>query len=454
MAEQNPRTSADHGEGPITAALPTVAAQQQEMSSSEPASVRQEKVKVPAQLKVLIVAAFVIALGFGLIAPVLPRYAASFDVGAMAASAVVSMFAVARLAFAPSSGKLVGKFGERPTYIVGLIIVALSSLATAFAVSYPTLLVARAIGGIGSVMFTVSAMGLLVRHSPPSIRGRISGYYATSFLLGNILGPVAGSAMAGLGMRLPFIIYGIALFIAAAVVFIFLEDSSEGSTSTSASRPQLQFREAWRFTNYRSALTTNFAMGWVALGLRVSLMPLAAVALLASYHAGENYDANAGGTVLAGLALALYAAGNALSQNISGALSDRFGRRRLIFTGLLIAGTATLLVGYAPSPVLFTVFSALTGIGTGFLAPSLQASVADIIGNSRNGGQVLAYFQMASDVGQIIGPILAGFIADQFGYGHAFALSAVFMLVCTLGWRPWRNPRFPRELADDGYTGK
>lgn len=37
-------------------------------------------------------------------------------------------------------------------------------------------------------MFTVSAMGLLVHLSPAHMRGRISGYYAAAFLLGNLLG--------------------------------------------------------------------------------------------------------------------------------------------------------------------------------------------------------------------------------------------------------------------------
>lgn len=456
MSEKNPHLPIEPGENPITAAIPQVAQQYQDLSHA-PATA-PAKAKVPTQLKVMILASFVIALGFGLIAPVLPRYAASFDVGAMAASAVVSMFAVTRLVFAPAAGKWISKFGERRMYILGLFIVALGSFGTAFTWNYTSLLAMRALGGIGSVMFTVSAMGLLVRHSPPTLRGRISGYYATSFLLGNILGPVAGSAMAGLGMRLPFVLYGCALLIAMTVIGIFLREKPTDIDYTSSmpivKKGELAFKDALKFSNYKAGLFGNFALGWAAFGLRIALMPLAAVALLTAYHAGENYDAAAGGTVLSGIAMATYAAGNAISQNVAGAISDKNGRRGPIFWGMLFGFACTVVVGFAPNPIIFVVFSGLTGIGIGFVAPSLQASIADIVGNNRNGGQVLAIYQMANDLGQIIGPILAGAIADRFGFGVAFSASAVLLLLTCIGYIPGRKPKFPAELADSDYTGK
>ena len=83
--------------------------------------------RIPREIWVLIGAAFIIAVGFGLITPVLPQFARSFDVGVTAASVVVSAFAFFRLVFAPVGGRLVTTLGERPVYLTGLIIVALST---------------------------------------------------------------------------------------------------------------------------------------------------------------------------------------------------------------------------------------------------------------------------------------------------------------------------------------
>ncbi|MDN5743591.1 MAG: MFS transporter, partial [Nocardioidaceae bacterium] len=181
---------------------------------------------LPGEIKVLIAAAFVIAVGFGLVSPVLPAYARSFDVGVAAASVVVSAFAFFRLLFAPAGGALTTRLGERPVYLTGLLIVAASSLATAFAQSYTQLLIYRGLGGIGSTMFTVSAMSLLVRMAPPSARGRVSSAYASSFLLGGMLGPVLGGLLAEFGLRVPFIVYAAALVVAAAVVGVRLSGTS------------------------------------------------------------------------------------------------------------------------------------------------------------------------------------------------------------------------------------
>ncbi|MDQ4116266.1 MAG: MFS transporter, partial [Actinomycetota bacterium] len=68
--------------------------------------------RLPREIYVLVGASFLIAIGFGLVAPVLPVFVRSFDVGITAASAVVSVFALSRLVFAPMSGTIVGRFGE------------------------------------------------------------------------------------------------------------------------------------------------------------------------------------------------------------------------------------------------------------------------------------------------------------------------------------------------------
>ncbi len=175
----------------------------------------RERPAVPVEIKVLVAAAFVIAVGFGLITGA-AAVRAELRRRGHRGSVIVSAFAFFRLLFAPAGGALVTRLGERPIYIIGLVIVALSTGASAFAQSYWQLLVFRSLGGIGSTMFTVSAMALLVRMAPPLIRGRVSSMYGSAFLIGGVIGPVIGGALGELGMRVPFVVYGVALLIAAA----------------------------------------------------------------------------------------------------------------------------------------------------------------------------------------------------------------------------------------------
>ncbi|MGK7224027.1 MFS transporter [Kocuria flava] len=383
--------------------------------------------RVPQQITVLIAAAFVIAVGYGIVAPVLPQFATTFGVGVSAAGAVVSAFALARLLFAPAGGRILARIGERPTYVVGVLVVAVSSAATAFAQSYWQLLVFRGLGGIGSVMFTISAMGLIVRLAPPRMRGRVSGYYASAFLLGGVLGPVIGGLLAGLGLQAPFLIYAAALLVAVAVVHFRLRDEVLGEGRAGAAQPVLTPREAWSVGAYRAAVASNFANGWTSYGIRVALVPLLAVAVLGA------------GPGVAGLALAVFAAGNALALTVTGRLTDRFGRRPLVLVGLVVNGVATTALGLSGDVVTFVALSLVAGMGAGTMNPGQQAAVADVIGPDRSGGPVLARYQMSADAGQILGPVVAGALADAAGFGWAFGVSGALMLLAALAWLPVRD---------------
>ncbi|WP_081416384.1 MFS transporter [Arthrobacter castelli] len=384
--------------------------------ASETHQARPPRLPIPREIRVLIAAAFVIALGYGLVSPVLPQFAQSFNVGVAAASVIVSAFAFTRLIFAPVGGQLIGKLGERPVYITGLLIVAASTGACAFAQGYWQLLVFRGLGGIGSTMFTVSAMGLIIRLAPPTIRGRVSSAYASAFLLGSIGGPVLGGLLAGFGLRVPFVVYALALIVAAAVVFFRLKDVSLGSKDTAKKQEPMGFREAFGDSAYRSALVSSFANGWSSIGVRVALIPLFAGAALGA------------GPELAGIALAVFAAGNAAALTFSGRLADSIGRKPMVITGLVVNGLATGAIGFTTSVWPFLVVSVIAGLGSGLLNPAQQAVVADVVGNDKSGGKVLAAFQMMADTGGILGPILAGFLADRLSYTWAFGLTGLITL--------------------------
>ena len=381
----------------------------------------QPRTPIPSEIKVLIGAAFVIAIGFGLISPVLPAYARTFDVGVAAASVVVSAFAFFRLVFAPAGGALVARLGERPVYLTGLLVVAASSLATAFAQSYWQLLVFRGLGGLGSTMFTVSAMALLVRLAPPSIRGRVSSAYASSFLVGGMLGPVLGGLLASFGLRLPFIVYAGALVVAVVVVGTRLSGARLRPAADQPQRPPMLVGEALGHPAYRAALASGFANGWCNFGVRVAVLPQFAITV---------YDR----PWVAGAALGVAAVGTALTLQVAGRIADTVGRRPLVITGLAVTALGFGLLGLAGDLVVLLVLSAVSGLGAGLVNPGQQAAVADVVGNDRSGGKVLAAFQMAQDSGAIVGPILVGVIADQAGFGWALATTALVSLLALLPW--------------------
>src|SRR5699024_12244808 len=125
----------------------------------KPGSTIAEKHNVPQSISVLVAARFIIALGYGLIAPILPQFAQSFNVGVAAAGAVISIFAFSRLAFAPVSGRLVDRLGSRRIYLSGLLIVAGATGLGGFVGEYWAILRLRLVAGIGSTVISDSTIG-------------------------------------------------------------------------------------------------------------------------------------------------------------------------------------------------------------------------------------------------------------------------------------------------------
>src|SRR6185312_15541266 len=334
--------------------------EQSDLSRTETSESKQP---LPREVWLLISANVVVALGYGVVAPVLPQYARHFGVSISAATLVITAFALMRLVAAPPAGLLVQRVGERRVYVSGLVIVALSTGACAFAETYWQLIIFRSLGGLGSAMFTVSSLGLMIRISPPDARGRVAGMFSSGFLIGSVGGPVLGSLTVGLGLAAPFLIYGAALLVAAAVVFISLRNSPVALPEATTD-PAVSLRTVLRHRAYRAALFSNFATGWAAFGLRIALVPLFVVE-------GLGYSAG-----FAGLALATFAIGNVAVVIPSGYLSDRVGRRKLLLVGLAVSAVSTVAVGFTTSLPTFLAAAYVTGAATGIFVSPQQAAVA------------------------------------------------------------------------------
>jgi MFS family permease len=176
----------------------------------------------PREVVVLTTVAFFVALGYGMVVPIIPVFAKSFGVTTFAATTVVSVFAAMRLIAATPGGRLVNIFGERLILWIGLSIVAISTLLAGLSQTFTQLLVLRGMGGLGSVMFSISSMSLLMRSVDSDKRGRASSTYQGGFLLGSLAGPAIGGLIVNTNIRAPFFIYAGTLVLAAFTAYFAL----------------------------------------------------------------------------------------------------------------------------------------------------------------------------------------------------------------------------------------
>ena len=101
-------------------------------------------------------------------------------------------------------------------------------------------------------------------------------------------------------------------------------------------------------------------------------------------------------------------------QLLTGALSDRIGRKPLIVTGMLTQAVALGLVALGQSFEVWAVAAVLLGAGTAMVYPTLLAAVGDVAHPSWRARSVGAY-RLWRDGGFAVGAITAGVLADAFG---------------------------------------
>ena len=375
---------------------------------------------LPNEVAVLSLIAFFVAIGFGIVAPAIPVFARSFGVSALAASSVVSVFAFMRFVSAPISGLWVNRFGERIVLTTGLLIVSLSSFFAGFAQDFNYLLILRGAGGLGSTMFTVAAFSLLLRIVAPEKRGRAAAAYQGGFLVGGLAGPAIGGIVIAISLRAPFFFYSFTLLLAAGASAFFLnahdKETNQPKERSKVSTSLQAFATALKNRAYTAALSVNLATGFVSFGIRSSIVPLFVVEELKASPSLIGFGFLA--TSLTQAALLSYA----------GKSTDLKGRRPSMIFGTSVLFSSVIVLVAFENTTGYLISMAIAGIGAAFMGAAPAAVIGDVTGG-KNSGPVVAAFQMTSDLGLIIGPVVAGALVDSVGFGWAFMTGALVSLV-------------------------
>ena len=261
---------------------------------------------------------------YAAIVPLLPTYAAEFDLSKTGAGILAAAYPAGTFLAALPGGWLAARIGVRRTVFVGLSTLIASSLAFAFAPNILVLDIARFVQGLGGAASWAGAIGWLIGASPRERRGELIGSAMAAAIVGALGGPVLGGAAATLGPEVVF--SGVAAVAAGLLVWAAL-------TPEPAPGPRTSLRTV--FASMRDP-RIGIAMWLVGLvGLMFGTLDVLAPLRLDALGAGAATIA----------ATFLVAAGLEAAQSpFTGRLSDRLGRLLPILGGLAAAGTGMALL--------------------------------------------------------------------------------------------------------------
>ena len=137
----------------------------------------------------------------------------------------------------------------------------------------------------------------------------------------------------------------------------------------------------------------------------------------------------------------------------SGWLTSRFGARRVFITSVSLFIAASMLCGTATSLPEIVLFRMLQGLGGALIAPLAQSTLFDINPPSQQ-ARAMSWFGIGVMVGPISGPMLGGWLTENFNWRWVFLINLPVGLACLTGlWllMPER-PRRPRQFDLPGWT--
>ncbi len=136
------------------------------------------------------------------------------------------------------------------------------------------------------------------------------------------------------------------------------------------------------------------------------------------------------GMTQAGIVLGLFAAFGLVGNMIGGALTDKFGRRKLIIFGLVFSALSTLTLGLVTEFVVLYPLAIIIGLFSSIADPAHQAMIADLLPEKQR-AEGFGVLRVVANFSWIIGPTIGGFVANR-SYFLLFVIDAVVSTVVAI----------------------
>jgi multidrug resistance protein len=345
------------------------------------------------------------------IVPLLPGYARELHLGQLEIGLLVGSYAASLLVATVPLGRLADRVGRRTPLLWGLVGLFATTLAFAWASSYPLLVAARVLQGLSATVTWTAGMALLADHFMAEARARAMAVVFALANLGTLLGPpLAGMLAERWGRQAPFYaIAGLALVDAAARLFLLREaDAPRGAP--------LGILALLRDGTVR-VFAGAMALAAGMLALLESTLPL---------HFDQSRHLS---PATIGLLFGATAGAHMATAPLVTAFSHRVGRLRVLQVGLL--AVAVLLPMPVLAPGLPAIFASLLGLGVVLTLVMSPASPALADAVERRGGagyaSVFGLLNLAYALGMMVCPAAGSAAVEAFGILPAFvAIGLVF----------------------------
>jgi DHA1 family tetracycline resistance protein-like MFS transporter len=400
-------------------------------------------------LAIVLLVVLIDLMGFTLVMPLLPRYAAHYGYSDLQIGLLLAAFPMCQLVAGPLLGRWSDRAGRRPVLAISQFGTALSFLILGLATDYAVLLLARMLDGASGGNFLV-AQAYIADVTPPRDRAKSLGLIGAVFGVGFVLGPLLGGLLLKLPiapewqLRAPFLVAAAFSTLAWVLVWRWLPESLPEGTARNSARVL-----SWRGV---TGIVTHPTWGLLVLVGALTTLAFAALEGTFSLFLGRRMGWDAGTAAFGYAFLGLVSA--AVQGGLIRALLPRFGEPRLVLFGL-----GSLGVGLAWMAAVGSVFpllgaGLLVALGTGLANPSILGLLSRLTPEGEQGA-VFGVLASAQTLARMINYVIANRLLGGAGlaapYWEGAAVAALGLLVAVVAVR--RAARDLRARVEPARAG-
>ena len=342
--------------------------------------------------------------------PLVPYFRDEFGLSKSVVGVLSGAYGAGVLVGSAPGGFLASRSGVRVTALVGLTLMAMTSVMFALVDTTWLLVLSRFVGGFGSALSWVAAFTWLVDRAPEDRRAELIGVMISAAVVGALLGPVLGSVAATVGLLPAFASVSVAGVVIAIWAALEPAPASSGDVSL---LPALGTVRQPRF------LTSLWFIG-------LSPLLFSALAVLVPL----DLHRLGWGAAAVGIVFLVSAIFEALVHPLLGRWSDRSGYRPPVFAGLLASIGILLLLAWAGNPWVISLLVVLAaGAFNATLVPGTALFSRDTEKAGMDAAVAFAITNFAWASGYAVGAPVGGFLADLRGDALSYiSLSVVCLL--------------------------
>lgn len=363
-----------------------------------------------------------LAIGSGMLTPILPLYAASFGASYALIGIVLGSRGLGTILGDLPAGMLIRRVGQRRLMMIGLVCIALCGLAMSTAQALWMLVLYGLLEGMGGALWNISRHAYLTDAAPPGQRGRAIATFGGIFRTGNLVGQALGGLLgAWLGLRAPFAVYGVIAIVTLIFPALFGADDVHHQAHKAGHGHNVNLWHVVR-DNYKVLLSAGVGQLFAQMirSGRNIVVPLYGADVL-----GLSVQS-------VGLVMSISSTIDALMFFPAGHIMDRFGRKYAYVSCFLIQGIGMALIPFTTNFALLTLATSLIGFGNGLGSGTMMTLGADLAPKDAM-GEFLGVWRLIGDGGALGGPLLVGSLADLLSLTPAiFAIAIIGMMAASI----------------------